>query len=237
MTQEKPLLQFHRISKSFGKIQVLHDISFTLPKGKIIGLLGPNGSGKTTIIKLINDLLQPSLGEVIIDGRRPGRETKALVSYLPDTSYLNNHMTIADTIAFFQDFYDDFDKQCALELFEALGISTDQKLQTLSKGTKEKVQVILVMSRQAKLYVLDEPIAGVDPATRDYILQTIISHYSPESSVLIATHLIADIEPILDEVIFLYQGKIQLQGTVDALRTKHGQSIERLFREEFRAPY
>ncbi|MEY8699920.1 ABC transporter ATP-binding protein [Streptococcus ferus] len=235
MNTERPLLQFHHVSKAYGQKLALNDISLKLPKGKIIGLLGPNGSGKTTLIKLINDLLQPSFGEIVIDGLRPGQETKALVSYLPDTTYLNDYMKVKDVIALFQDFYTDFDIQRAYDLLAALMIDPATKLKNLSKGNKEKVQLILVMSRRAKLYVLDEPIAGVDPAARDYILNTIISNYSPESSVLISTHLISDIEPVLDQVIFLNQGQIVLHEDVDSLRQQYGQSIDQLFREQFRA--
>lgn len=235
MNTERPLLQFHHVSKAYGQKLALNDISLKLPKGKIIGLLGPNGSGKTTLIKLISDLLQPSFGEIVIDGLRPGQETKALVSYLPDTTYLNDYMKVKDVIALFQDFYTDFDIQRAYDLLAALMIDPATKLKNLSKGNKEKVQLILVMSRRAKLYVLDEPIAGVDPAARDYILNTIISNYSPESSVLISTHLISDIEPVLDQVIFLNQGQIVLHEDVDSLRQQYGQSIDQLFREQFRA--
>lgn len=235
MNTERPLLQFHHVSKAYGQKLALNDISLKLPKGKIIGLLGPNGSGKTTLIKLINDLLQPIFGEIVIDGLRPGQETKALVSYLPDTTYLNDYMKVKDVIALFQDFYTDFDIQRAYDLLAALMIDPATKLKNLSKGNKEKVQLILVMSRRAKLYVLDEPIAGVDPAARDYILNTIISNYSPESSVLISTHLISDIEPVLDQVIFLNQGQIVLHEDVDSLRQQYGQSIDQLFREQFRA--
>ena len=235
MNTERPLLQFHHVSKAYGQKLALNDISLKLPKGKIIGLLGPNGSGKTTLIKLINDLLQPGFGEIVIDGLRPGQETKALVSYLPDTTYLNDYMKVKDVIALFQDFYTDFDIQRAYDLLASLMIDPATKLKNLSKGNKEKVQLILVMSRRAKLYVLDEPIAGVDPAARDYILNTIISNYSPESSVLISTHLISDIEPVLDQVIFLNQGQIVLHEDVDSLRQQYGQSIDQLFREQFRA--
>lgn len=235
MNTERPLLQFHHVSKAYGQKLALNDISLKLPKGKIIGLLGPNGSGKTTLIKLISDLLQPSFGEIVIDGLRPGQETKALVSYLPDTTYLNDYMKVTDVIALFQDFYTDFDIQRAYDLLAALMIDPATKLKNLSKGNKEKVQLILVMSRRAKLYVLDEPIAGVDPAARDYILNTIISNYSPESSVLISTHLISDIEPVLDQAIFLNQGQIVLHEDVDSLRQQYGQSIDQLFREQFRA--
>lgn len=234
MTTELPLLQLHHVSKTYGEKIALNDISLKIPKGKIIGLLGPNGSGKTTLIKLINDLLQPSFGEIIINGHRPGIETKAIISYLPDATYLHDNMKVTDVFELFQDFYSDFDINRGYHLLQSLGIDPTVKLKTLSKGNKEKVQLILVMSRRAKLYILDEPIAGVDPAARDYILNTIISNYSPESSVLIATHLITDIEPILDQVIFLHQGQLYLHKDVDDLRQEHGQSIDQLFRQYFR---
>ena len=219
MTEQLPLLQLHHITKKFGNKLALDDISLKLPKGKIIGLLGPNGSGKTTLIKLANGLLQPTAGEIVINGLRPCPETKSLISYLPDTSYLSDKMKVHDI----------------LKLFEDLAIAQSEKLKNLSKGNKEKVQLILVMSRKAKLYILDEPIGGVDPAARDYILKTIINNYSEDASVLISTHLISDIEQVLDEVIFINQGKIVLQENVDDLREQYAQSIDHIFREKFRA--
>ncbi|MGT2947779.1 ABC transporter ATP-binding protein [Streptococcus devriesei] len=235
MTEQLPLLQLHHITKKFGKKAALDDISFKLPKGKIIGLLGPNGSGKTTLIKLANGLLQPTSGEIVINGLRPCPQTKSMISYLPDTSYLSDKMRVSDILRLFEDFYSDFDRQKAEQLLEDLAIGQDEKLKNLSKGNKEKVQLILVMSRKAQLYILDEPIGGVDPAARDYILKTIINNYSEDASVLISTHLIADIEQILDEVIFINQGKIVLQEAVDDLREKYAKSIDQIFREQFKA--
>lgn len=231
MTQ---LLQLHRVTKHYGKHKALDDLTLTIPSGKIIGLLGPNGSGKTTLIKLINGLLQPTSGDIIIDGFRPSIETKAIISYLPDTTYLRDYMKVADILTLFEDFYSDFDRQRAETLLSDLDISLDDKLKNLSKGNKEKVQLILVMSRQAKLYILDEPIGGVDPAAREYILKTIINNYSETSSVLISTHLISDIEPILDEAIFIRKGQLVLQGNADDLREEHGKSIDAIFRDIFR---
>lgn len=229
------LLQLHHVSKNYGKHTALDDVMLNIPKGKIIGLLGPNGSGKTTLIKLINGLLQPTHGEIVIDGYHPSIETKKIISYLPDTTYLSDHMKVKDLLNLFEDFYVDFNRERAESLLKDLGINLGQKLKNLSKGNKEKVQLIVVMSREAKLYILDEPIAGVDPAARDYILRTIINNYSEEASVIICTHLIADIEPILDEVVFLKKGKVVLQGNTDDLRETHGMSIDKLFREQFKA--
>ncbi|EMC29591.1 putative ABC transporter ATP-binding protein [Streptococcus mutans ST6] len=235
MTEQLPLLQLHHITKRFGNKLALDDISLKLPKGKIIGLLGPNGSGKTTLIKLANGLLQPTAGEIVINGLRSCPKTKSLISYLPDTSYLSDKMKVHDILKLFEDFYVDFDRQKAEQLLEDLAIAQSEKLKNLSKGNKEKVQLILVMSRKAKLYILDEPIGGVDPAARDYILKTIINNYSEDASVLISTHLISDIEQVLDEVIFINQGKIVLQENVDDLREQYAQSIDHIFREKFRA--
>lgn len=229
------LLKLHHVTKTFGNQVALDDVTFTLPAGKIIGLLGPNGSGKTTLIKLVNGLLQPNSGEVVIDGYHPSIESKKIISYLPDTTYLNENMTTKATLNLFQDFYADFDRERAETLLADLNIDPNKRIKTLSKGNKEKVQLILVMSRRAKLYILDEPIAGVDPAAREYILRTIINNYSEEASVIISTHLIQDVEPILDEVVFLHKGKITLQGNTDDLRFEHGQSIDALFRDHFKA--
>lgn len=228
------LLQLHHLSKSYGKHQALKDLTLTIEPGKIIGLLGPNGSGKTTLIKLINGLLQPTSGEILIAGQRPSAATKALVSYLPDATYLRDNMKVSDLLDFFQDFYPDFDHGRAITLLADLDIDPTSILKNLSKGNKEKVQLILVMSRQAKLYVLDEPIGGVDPAARDYILRTIINNYSPESSVIISTHLISDVEQIFDDVIFIKKGELVLQGNTDDLRFEHGKSIDALFRDTFK---
>ncbi|EHJ52162.1 ABC transporter ATP-binding protein [Streptococcus macacae] len=235
MTKELPLLQLHHVTKKFKNKTALDDISLKLPKGRIIGLLGPNGSGKTTLIKLANGLLQPTKGEIVVNGLRPCPESKSLISYLPDTTYLNDKMKVRDILRLFEDFYANFDRQKAEQLLEDLAIDQDEKLKSLSKGNKEKVQLILVMSRKAKLYILDEPIGGVDPATRDYILKTIINNYSEDASILISTHLIADIEQILDEVIFINQGNIILQENADDLREQQAQSIDQIFREQFKA--
>ena len=199
-----------------------------------IGLLGPNGSGKTTVIKLLNGLLQPTSGTVTIDGQAPGIHTHSVVSYLPDRAYLNDWMKVCDLIDFFADFYADFDRVKANDMLKTLDISPLSRLKTLSKGTKEKVQLILVMSRQAQLYLLDEPIGGVDPAARDYILDTIISNYTENATVVISTHLIADIEKVLDEVVFISAGQIALQSSVDDIREGQGKSVDTLFREVFR---
>ncbi|MFA9413589.1 ABC transporter ATP-binding protein [Streptococcus sp. E29BA] len=228
------LLHLHHLSKSYGNHQAINDLNLTIDAGKIIGLLGPNGSGKTTLIKLINGLLQPSSGELLVDGQRPSPATKAIVSYLPDTTYLRDDMKVSDLLTMFNDFYSDFDHGRAIILLADLDIDPTSLMKNLSKGNKEKVQLILVMSRRAKLYVLDEPIGGVDPAARDYILRTIINNYSPDSSVIISTHLISDVEPILDEAIFIKKGELVLQGNTDDLRTEHGKSIDALFRETFR---
>lgn len=228
------LIRCNDLSKNYGSITALDNISFTLESGKIVGLLGPNGSGKTTLIKLLNGLLTPSKGEILIDGQKVGVQTKKLVAYLPDNSYLNSWMTVKQIVAYFADFYEDFRPEVAYEMLARLDITSDRKLKTLSKGNKEKVCLILVMSRNARLYVLDEPIAGVDPAARDYVISTIINNYNPQATVLISTHLIADIEQILDEVIFLKNGHVVLQKTVDEIRTEHEKSVDELFREVFK---
>lgn len=228
------ILRCENLSKSYGVKRALDQVSLTIESGRIIGLLGPNGAGKTTLIKLINGLLTPTAGSLLIEGEQPGPKTKPKVSYLPDVNYLNNWMTVDDIVKMFTDFYEDFRPELAYEMITRLGIDKKDRLKSLSKGNKEKVCLILVMSRNAKLYVLDEPIAGVDPATRDYIISTIINNYNPEASVLISTHLIADIESVLDEVIFIKEGKLVLQDTVDHIREEHGKSVDDLFREVFR---
>ena len=233
MTQY-PLVYLDHVQKLYGKHTALYDVSVNIQPGRIIGLLGPNGSGKTTIIKLINGLLQPSLGNIYIHGQLPSPASKKAVSYLPDTTYLNENMKIIDAIRYFQDFYADFNVQRAYQLLNDLHLQPNQKLNSLSKGNKEKVQLILVMSREADLYVLDEPIGGVDPAARDYILRTIIQNRRPNSSVLISTHLIADIEQVLDEAIFINQGRILLHENTTVLRNQHGKSIDEIFRDQFR---
>lgn len=228
------LLECCEIRKNYGTRPALNGINLTLPRGKIIGLLGPNGSGKTTLIKLATGLLVPTEGEILVDGVAPGAKSKAVVSYLPERTYLSEWMTAGQVVDFFADFYQDFDKGRALNMLNDLGISTQDKIKAMSKGTKEKVQLILVMSRNAQLYLLDEPIGGVDPAARDYILRTILTNYNEEASVVISTHLIADIERILDEVVFINQGRIVTQASVDDIREKEGKSVDELFREVFR---
>ena len=229
-----PLVYLDHVTKNYGHEVALMDVSLNIQPGRIIGLLGPNGSGKTTIIKLINGLLQPSLGNIYIHGQLPSPASKKVVSYLPDTTYLSENIKISDAISYFQDFYSDFNVQRAYQLLNDLHLHPNQKLNSLSKGNKEKVQLILVMSREADLYVLDEPIGGVDPAARDYILRTIIQNRRPNSSVLISTHLIVDIEQVLDEAIFINQGRILLHENTTVLRNQHGKSIDEIFRDQFR---
>ncbi len=229
-----PILECRELSKRFGKTAALDNVSLKLEPGRVIGLLGPNGSGKTTLIKLANGLLTPSEGEILIDGEAPGPKTKAVVSYLSDKEYLPDWMSTRQLMDFFEDFYKDFDRQRAEEMLLRLGLDEKQKVKTMSKGTREKVQLILVMSRRAKLYLLDEPIGGVDPATRDYILDTIIRNYNPEAAVLISTHLIADVEQVLDEVIFIQNGQVLLQSDVDSIREEKGMSVDQYFREVFK---
>ncbi len=231
---EEIILECSGLCKSYGHKTALNGISLKLPAGKIIGLLGPNGSGKTTLLKLINGLLTPTAGSLLIGGNPPGRETKKIVSYLPERTYLVDSWRVREAMRFFADFYADFDLARAEEMLRSLNIDSQARLKTLSKGNKEKVQLILVMSRQARLYCLDEPIAGVDPAARDYILRTIINNYNPEASVLISTHLITDIEPVLDEAIFLKDGEVVLHQSVDDLRFQNQMSVDALFREVFR---
>lgn len=228
------LLEATNLSKQYGNTLGLSPIDLALPSGKIIGLLGPNGSGKTTLIKLIAGLLTPTTGTITVCGKPIGPETKAMVSYLPDRDYFDRGLKINTLLNYFQDFYKDFDRERAENMLTILGIDLTKRFNTLSKGTREKVQLSLVMSRRAKLYLLDEPIAGVDPAARDFILHTIISNYDPEATVLISTHLIADVEPVLQEYIFVNQGKIIRQGTVEDVRNEEGKSLDELFREVFR---
>lgn len=229
-----PILECRNLVKKYGYKEALSNLDLTVERGKIVGLLGPNGSGKTTLIKLSNGLLSPTSGELLIDGKPVGVETKKIVSYLPERTYLNSWMKVSNIIDFFTDFYDNFDKNKAYEMLERLHINPKDQLKTMSKGTKEKVQLILVMSRKADLYLLDEPIGGVDPAARDYILNTIISNYNPDGTILISTHLISDIEQILDDVIFIQNGTIIKTASVDDIRSKEGKSIDTLFREVFR---
>lgn len=228
------LLEVSHVSKGYGANRVLDDVTFSIPKGKIVGLLGPNGSGKTTLIKLINDLLKEESGSIKVEGLDLGVETKKLISYLPDKNYLNNNMTVLELLNYFKDFYEDFRIDKAKELIGKLDIDLNQKLKTMSKGTKEKVQLILVMSRKAKLYILDEPIGGIDPAARDYIINTILTNFSNDASLLISTHLISDLEKVLDEVIFLKNGKVVRSGSTDEIRKETNMSINDLFREEFK---
>lgn len=230
-----PILECRNLSKKYGNhFYALNDLTLSLDSGRIVGLLGPNGSGKTTLIKLINGLLNPSSGEVLIDGKAPGVDTKKIVSYLPERTYLDESMKVRDIIRFFADFYDNFITDRAYQMLSDLEISADARLRTLSKGTKEKVQLILVMSRDAKLYILDEPIGGVDPAARDYILHTILANYNEESTILLSTHLIHDIENILDRVVFLKEGRLAMNAPVDDIRMEQGRSVDTLFREVFR---
>ena len=229
-----PILECKGLTKRYGGKTALDQISFSLMPGKIIGLLGPNGSGKTTLIKLLNGLLVPTEGQIFIDGLRPGVETKKFVSYLPERTYMNSWMKVCDIIDFFQDFYEDFDKARAYDMLKRLNINPSDRLRTMSKGTKEKVQLILVMSRRARLYCLDEPIAGVDPAARDYILSTIIQNYDENATIIISTHLISDVENILDDVVFIQNGHIRMVDSVENLRFPQGKSVDALFREVFK---
>ena len=228
------LVECKHVTKKYGVKVALDDVNLTIEKGKIIGLLGPNGSGKTTLIKLLNDLLVPNSGEILIQENHPGVETKKIISYLPERTYLNMNMKVSELIQFFKDFYEDFDEKKALQLLHKLKIKETDQLKNMSKGTKEKVQLVMVMSRKADLYILDEPIGGVDPASRDYILETILTNFNEGSSILISTHLISDIEKILDQVIFINQGKIVLNEDADTIRKKKKTTIDKLFREEFK---
>lgn len=234
MNSAADLLQCENLTKKYGKDTALDEISFTLNPGKIVGLLGPNGAGKTTLIKLAAGLLTPTSGSVTIDGNTPGVYSKGIVSYLPERTYLNENMTPDQTIKFFSEFYEDFDIQRAQLMMDSLNVDRTKPVKNLSKGTKEKVQLILVMSRKARLFLLDEPIGGVDPAARDYILNTIIQNYEENATIVISTHLIADVEQILDEVLFLQDGKLILQESVDTLREERGMSVDETFREVFR---
>lgn len=228
------ILSCKKLSKSYGKTLALDGLDLELERGKIVGLLGPNGSGKTTLIKIICGLLTPTSGEVKVDGKEIGVETKKIVSYLFDRTYIPKWMKVNDILDFFEDFYKDFSRQTALEMLKSLDINPDTKFKSMSKGTKEKVQLILVMSRKADLYLLDEPIAGVDPAARDYILKTIISNYNENATVVISTHLIADIEPVLDQVVMIQNGKLVINSSVDEIREAKGMSVDAMFREVFK---
>ena len=227
-------LECRGLTKRFGAKPALDSVNLSIAPGRVVGLLGPNGSGKTTLIKLINGLLTPTAGEVTVCGFQPGKESKALVSYLPDRPCLPEWMSAKQLMDYYADFFSDFDRQKASDMLARLGLREDLKVGQMSKGMKEKVQLILVMSRKAKLYLLDEPIGGVDPATRDYILDTIIRNYDENASVVISTHLIADVENVLDEVIFLREGKVTMHAAVDDIREQYGKSVDALFREVFR---
>ena len=228
------LLQCVNLDKSYGDKDVLKNVNLTVPRGKIIGLLGKNGTGNSTLIKLINDLLVPTSGQVLVNGQPIGVESKKIIAYLPERTYLDKTMTVDKVIKFFTEFYQDFDEQKARKLLSDLDLDPSQKLAKMSKGMQEKVQLVLVMSRKADLYILDEPLGGVDPATRDYILDTILSNFNEGASVIISTHLISDIERILDEVIFINNGKIVLTEECDSLRDRENASIDEIFRRMFR---
>lgn len=228
------ILECQNLKKCYGSFEALSDINLTIERGRIIGLLGPNGSGKSTLIKLTNGLLCPTNGTILVGGEKVGPNTKKIISYLPERTYLNNWMTVSNIIDFFSDFYNNFDKNKAYEMLQRLNINPNHRLKTMSKGTKEKVQLILVMSRNADLYLLDEPIGGVDPAARDYILSTIINNYNQNGSIIISTHLISDVEQILDDVIFIQNGHIVKIASVDEIRSEEGKSVDALFREVFR---
>ena len=228
------LLEIKSLNKSFDKKEILKDVNLSISSGKIVGLLGKNGAGKTTLIKLINDLLTPTSGEILIKGKKIGVETKKVVSYLPERTYLNKQMKVSEVIKYFKDFYEDFDDGKAKKLLKDLDLDIEEHLSKMSKGMQEKVQLVLVMARKADLYILDEPLGGVDPATRDYILDTILSNFNENAGVIISTHLISDIERILDEVIFIDKGKIILQSDADKLRNKEKSSIDEIFRRMFK---
>lgn len=227
------LAEIKGLTKLYGNTLAVNNMNLIIPRGKIIGLLGPNGSGKTTLIKMMNGLLTPTEGQILINGYAPGIETKACVAYLPERTYLISGMKVCDIVDYFCDFYSDFDRDKAFTMLHSLNIPFTAQLKTLSKGTKEKVQLILVMSRNADLYILDEPIAGVDPAARDYILKTIINNYNENASILLSTHLISDIENVLDEVIFIKGGQVLTHMTVDEIRENNGRSVDSYFREVF----
>ena len=228
------LLEIKNLTKTFDNKKILDNINLTISNGKIVGLLGKNGAGKTTLIKLINDLLTITSGEILVNGNKIGIESKKVISYLPERTYLNKQMRVYEVIEYFEDFYDNFDSKKAKKLLKDLDIDINQKLSKMSKGMQEKVQLVLVMSRNADLYILDEPLGGVDPATRDYILDTILSNFKESASVIISTHLISDIERILDEVVFIDKGKIILQSDADKLRNKEKASIDEIFRRMFK---
>ncbi len=227
-------IEINNLTKNFGDLTALDDVTVSLEQGQIVGLLGPNGSGKTTLIKILNGLLQPTSGSVTINGNMPGVETKKVVAYLPDRNALPDYMTASQLMDIYEDFFEDFDRLKAESMVDDLGINRKQTMKKMSKGTKEKLQLCLVMARQAEVYLLDEPIGGVDPATRDYILRTIISNYNENAVVLISTHLIADVESVLDDVVFLKEGRVVLHKAADAIREEKGESVDKLFREVFK---
>ena len=228
------LLECKNLCKEFDNKPILQDINLKIPRGKIIGLLGKNGAGKSTLIKLINDLLTPTSGEILINGKKPGVESKEIIAYLPEKTYLDREMKVKDAIKYFEEFYKNFDSQKAIKLIKNLDLDINTKISKMSKGMQEKLQLILVMSRNAELYILDEPLGGVDPATRDYILDTILSNFCEGASVIISTHLISDIERILDEVIFIDKGQIIVTSSADELRNKENASIDEIFRRYFK---
>lgn len=228
------LVRCNNLCKEFDKRKILKDVNLTIPKGKIVGLLGKNGMGKTTFLKLINDLLTPTSGEVLINGEKPNINSKKVISYLPERTYLDKSMKVSQIITFFDEFYDNFNKEKAIKLLKDLDLDINSKVSKMSKGMQEKLQLILVMSREAELYILDEPLGGVDPATRDYILDTILSNFSEGASVIISTHIISDIERILDDVIFIDKGEIILTSSADELRKKENASIDEIFRRYFK---
>ncbi len=228
------ILECRDLTKKYGSKYALYNLNLSLERGQIVGLLGPNGSGKTTLIKLANALLRPTGGQILINGTEPGVETKRIVSYLPDRNYLGKHMRVNEAMTYYNTFYDNFDLGRASQMMDSLDIDPSSRLSSLSKGTLEKVQLILVMSREADLYILDEPIGGVDPAARDYILQTILTNYNENATVLISTHLISDIENVLDRAVFLQEGQLVLNASVDEIRSQHGKSVDALFREVFK---
>lgn len=228
------ILECRDLTKKYGSKYALYNLNLSLERGQIVGLLGPNGSGKTTLIKLANALLRPTGGQILINGTEPGVETKRIVSYLPDRNYLGKHMRVNEAMTYYNTFYENFDLEHASQMMDSLDIDPSSRLSSLSKGTLEKVQLILVMSREADLYILDEPIGGVDPAARDYILQTILTNYNENATVLISTHLISDIENVLDRAVFLQEGQLVLNASVDEIRSQHGKSVDALFREVFK---
>ena len=227
-------IEISNLTKNFGDLTALDDVTVSLEQGQIVGLLGPNGSGKTTLIKILNGLLQPTSGSVTINGSAPGVETKKVVAYLPDRNALPDYMTASQLMDIYEDFFEDFDRLKAEAMVDDLGINRKQTMKKMSKGTKEKLQLCLVMARQAEVYLLDEPIGGVDPATRDYILRTIISNYNENAVVLISTHLIADVESVLDDVVFIKDGRVVLHKAADEIREEKGESVDKLFREVFK---